>query len=186
MKWIALQRACLLLAGLFLFTTLGCEYWLNEKAKEEVRASSDFTIERYQDEAVIGVVCDPVCPSEDGIYKSLDNLLCTFEKVGYDDGYSLWHLFTIYFSNDDRAYYGMVDYANRFVVINMNKVCPPFETGLCPGIFEWEMGNILLERVYSKMGRYVVPEREKLQFRKDNGLLYGCREWDIKEVRSGE
>lgn len=181
MKWIVSHYASFALALALSFTTLGCEYWLNEFSKEEIRANSDFTIERYQDEAVIGVVCDPKCPSEQGIYNSLDSLLCTFEKVGYDDGYSLWHLFTIYFSDDVRPYFGMVDYNYRIVIINMNKVCPPFETGLCPGIFEWEMGNILLERVYSKMGRYVVPEREKLQFRKDNELLYGCRAWELEE-----
>jgi len=158
---------------------------LDQYARDRLRENSDFTIESYDAQATIGVVCDPECPPYLDIYKSLDGLTCSFKDI-INDGYKPWHRFTIIFTTHAYSFYGMVDYSNRLVIISMNKTCPPYQTGLCPGIFEWEMGNILLEPVFAKKGRYWVPEREKLHYRQLNNLLYGCRAWELKEVQDGK
>jgi hypothetical protein len=182
MKWTyACRLASLLSVLLYCSTILGCEEFMDRQARAKIRENSDFTIEQYETQTTIGVICDPECPPQIEIYQSLDGLLCSFKDV-INEGYAPWHRYTILFTSQPANFFGRVDYNYRIITISMSKTCPPYETGLCPGIFEWEMGNVLMEWVFARQGRYWVSEREKLHYRQLNQLLYGCRAWDLKEA----
>lgn len=172
-------KAILLILCVFM---VSCEDMLDRYNRQNLRENSDFTIEQYETQTTIGVICDPECPPELEIYRRLDAIVCTF-KEELDEGYRPWHRFTILFTNQDRPYIGQVNYDRRLVTISMNHLCDGYTAGLCPGVFDWEMGNVLLEWSYGERGRYWVPEAEKLQYRIDHELLYGCTPWALTEAQ---
>lgn len=178
------MRKLLMLILIFL---ISCNSLLEEIKTDKIRKNADKTIEHYETETTIGLYCRPECPSEAEILISLEAILCQFNKKE-EIHFTLndWHNWNILFiNNKDLRYYGMVDYNVNFITINTSYRCEnyPFHNPkLCPGVFHWEMGNILMERLMAqKYNRYWVPERDKLQYRRENDLLYGCAPWEIEE-----
>jgi hypothetical protein len=180
-RYIALATLVALIFIILAIHIQGCDEFLSEARTDRIIELSDFYISIPEERAIIGIRCRPDCPTYEEIKHRIELIMCKYEeKLGYKPTYrKTLHNFTIVFASDERPYKGAVSYTSKMIYIYYPHVCPPYIKGLCPSIFDWEIGNILLEEYFAKQGKYWVPEREKHEFRRERNLFQGCDPWQI-------
>lgn len=63
--------------------------------------------------------------------------------------------------------YGLTSYNAQEIWVYTKLECPEYKKGLCPGVFHYELGNVLTGRV-----KHFSNEREKILYRCKNKLLH--------------
>jgi hypothetical protein len=113
---------------------------------------------------------DIPCPSKILVEERMSKMAIKWEKVDVY-AWGVWDGWKYIWVEEDQWRFknadGVTYHQYMETHIRYSAECSPHPKGLCPGIFDWEIGLPLAESVlpYS-------TEAEKLYFRKDNDLIY--------------
>jgi len=128
----------------------------------------------------IRLFCVPNCPSHAKTREALSVLRTQWKPHVTFEPYDAWSNYAITFSNSemwrgDRQIMGATFHGRQGVYIWMPRECKPYPKGLCPGVFDWEMGLVLAEH-----NSPFSPELEKLRWREERGLTNELTSWEIE------
>lgn len=114
------------------------------------------------------IACDPECPDLYKINEAKEHIACIWQDEVADPD-KIWDRYLITWSNTEiwikgRQRYGATYHDARQILIWYPYPCDT--PGLCPGVFDWELGLTLTESILPNS-----TELEKLEFRQDKGLF---------------
>jgi len=123
----------------------------------------------------VGLACHPTCPPTAEVIKHIDALACTFkEYITLQEAWQSLKAYKIIFTNDDFGSKGRHSPDQHYILIYYPHPCPDRPQGLCGGVFDWEVGNAMMEPIMAKQGNYTPTEAQKYEFRKANDMFYAC------------
>ena len=126
-------------------------------------------------------VCDPTCPPQEDIDRALDIMAERWVNHVKEHPRDIMNSYQIVWQTepieltfgDGRTVYpyGVTLHSQDRVWIWYDFPCEGYVQGLCPGVFDWEMGLVLAEHVFEERGNYQSTEEDKLAFREEHGLV---------------
>lgn len=150
-----------------------CDDAVLDAHKKSILKDSDIYIERNG--SFLGVACDPECPKEEDIIERIDALQCTFKDyLTLEEAWRSLKGYKIIFTNTDYGFKGQHHPDQNYIIIYYPHPCPDRPQGLCGGVFDWEVGNAMMEIILGKQGNYNPSESQKYDFRRRHNLFYGC------------
>jgi hypothetical protein len=146
--------------------------------KPRMESSSDLFLEHGN--YWTAVSCRPDCPPEADIEKAVKALQCTFKDgLSEQEAWKSLHKYRLVFSSTPFGAPGTKGTHTpdlNLIVIYYPHPCEDGRPqGLCGGVFDWEVGNAMMEIVLAKQGVWGASEQQKYDYRKQHDLWTGCQ-----------